>query len=214
MTKARAPEPRVRDLLLREQILCDPESGWEEFLQVHGPRIERILSRFDLSNEDREEVFQEVCQTLSKNNSKALAKWDPRLSTLETYLTVIVVNQARNFLKSSFHLQTTRKVSDCGEDGWIESLVERLETPARSVRDRIEESETIEALESILRRLVEDEKIHPKDRSIFLLRLHGISNKRIACLLEVEPSTVSSRISRLKRTLRNALNSSGIEWEI
>lgn len=207
-------ELHVRDLLLREQVLCDPESGWKDFLQYHGPRIERILSRFDLSKEDREEVFQEVCHTLSKDNSRALAKWDPALSALETYLTVIVVNHARNFLKSSFHLQTIRKISNCENDGWAEGLIERIECPARSIRTRIEESETTEVFASILCRLLDEGKIQPNDRSILLLRLHGFGNKDIGRLLEIEPSTVSSRISRLKRTLRNALHSGEIDWEI
>lgn len=189
----------------------DPKTGWDSFWQTYGPVIQAGIGRFRLSSEDTEDILQDVCERLFRDNFHLLRLWDPQRSSLATFLSVVVRSQCIDHLRSSFFKYTQKKhrigpgaeeatdplnlLEDCGED------------PSEFVH-RIQMSDILnQALEDLARQ----NHLKPLDRQVLVLRASGEKYKRIAELLGISESNAMTRFSRTKQELLRYLNGKKIE---
>jgi RNA polymerase sigma factor (sigma-70 family) len=202
------------DEILREAILSDPEEGWKRFLSHSGPFVRNLIGRFHLSKEDEEEVFQEVCHTLLKGDSRAIREWNPDICSFSHYLAVVVTRTTISFVRSAFHRYTREKMTVADEEQVAEAFLARLEDPTRSVRQRLQRLEEAEILVGVLDRLVSHKKIREADRQAVILRLYGLGISEIEKILGIPSSTLTSRLTRIKLSLQRALLDAGIRpWD-
>ena len=61
---------REQDVELIQRVLSNPSEGWEEFQAIYDRFLLKVTRRFDLAQEDEEEVYQEICLQLVKNDFK------------------------------------------------------------------------------------------------------------------------------------------------
>jgi RNA polymerase sigma factor (sigma-70 family) len=201
------------DQTLRDRILASPEEGWKVFWETYGGFIHRIIGRFDLSPEDSEEVSQEVCHALIKDDFKVLRIWNPGRCSLRGFLSVIAAHSVANFYRSSFHRFTLRKSNTSGNaeasDEHHSSLMEATFTAA----ERLYRAQVVGILRKSLDEWVSEEKLCPTDRNLILLRLQGLSFREISTLIGITTSYATVRFSRMKPLLRKRLEEAGIQPE-
>jgi RNA polymerase sigma factor (sigma-70 family) len=203
-------QTQVFNVGLRDRVLVDPDRMWSEFLDAHGETLRRVIRRYHLGREDQEEVFQEVNNTLVKNDYRTLASWDPEACSLVHYLTIIANRTAINFVKSRFHQEGQRTDGPHTTEKATSWLIETLEDPTCSARERLQRLQVIQGLKVALTRLVESEKIRETDWHLVALRLRGLTYQEIEGLVGLPKATVVTRLSRLKPVLREELIRSGI----
>jgi RNA polymerase sigma factor (sigma-70 family) len=212
MSDSTGPEARrQRDCQFVNGILADPHSAWPGFQIEYSRCIRRAVRRFHFSPEDEEEVFQEVCHTLVKDDYNALKAWNSESSSLCYFVSLIALRTAINFSKSRFHAFSNRKAFS------IEGLSERdpdslldLDRPTRTVRERLEAILIVEYLERELTRCVKEGKMKPEDRLLVSFRLQGHSLGEIAILLKIPVEHLRVRFFRLRPQLRSLLVKGGI----
>lgn len=205
MNRNRSHRNRQREEELRNGVLENREKGWKDFLAHFSPLIHSLIRRFHLSQEDHEEVFQEVSVNLSRNQSKALRDWDPDKGSLSNYVGVITVRTVQTFLKSRFHLESLRMQSGANWPDDPQEILDLLSHPTRCVREQIYRNQIMEILRGILDDLVTRGRINEDDRRLLRLRLQGQSFREIEEFLGIPVNTQTSRFSRLKPILVAAL---------
>lgn len=198
------------DLELLEHAISQVAGGWENFWTLHGPYIQRIVSRFRLDHHS-EDVVQEIAHSLVQNDFKKLKDWDPQRSSLRRYLTLISVSCTLNYIKSSkYRYQTLKLDSIDPATGGGESLGQFVDESADSPLERLERIQIVELLQGMLQEWVETEKIRPLDRDIVEYRLRGLTFKEIADVMGISLSQVTTRFTRVKPKLKKKLESVGI----
>jgi RNA polymerase sigma factor (sigma-70 family) len=210
MPQGPATRSRSFEEELRDSILKNPEQGWDQFFTTYGRLIRNLIWNFRLGEEDREEVFQELCHTLVKNGSKAIRDWDPEKGALTTYLSIITVRTAIRFIESGYHKYRGRVIPEHSLDpgGWnLHSILDRT---TRSAGERLHRLQVYETFKKVLSRLEQDGAISEDDRRLLTLRLGGLSYKEIEDLLGISVGTATRQFSRLKPILRRALSEAGI----
>lgn len=205
-------EIRARDLGLRQTILSSPDEGWGRFWLVHAEFIKGQIGRFRLSPEDAEEVFQEVSLRLTKDQFKLIKDWEPDRCSLRGFLSVIVTSTCLSFLRSGFHSYTKRKVALGPTEVRGSNLSDLILDSAPSPTDRLRRIELLSLFESRLEAWAQEHRIAPRDRQIVKFRLGGMSHGEIAEVLGMKPSNVAQRFSRLRHSLRRALEGAGINY--
>lgn len=195
---------------LRDNMVRNPDRGWERFLAAYGDLIRNLIWNFRLTQEDREEVFQEVCHTLVKEDSKAVREWDPDRGSLATYLSVITVRTSINFVESGFHKTQKRMIAESVGEGGYSNLQGIVDTTTRTAGERLQRLQVYDTFVRVLERLEQGGAIRSVDRRLLILRLVGLSYKEIEDLIGVSVGTATRRFSRLKPVLKEALKQVGI----
>ncbi|NUN95015.1 MAG: sigma-70 family RNA polymerase sigma factor [Candidatus Omnitrophica bacterium] len=209
---------RQRDIALRDLILSHPEEGWKAFLREYGGLLKRIIGRFDLSQEDREEVFQEINEHLVRQDFRAIRAWRPEVCGFPHWIAILTTNTAINYTRSSYHGFTKRKVDPGEMAGFLDDFLESRASRTRSVRDRLHRLEIIRTLDEILDKLVKEKRILEEDRRVLSMRAAGLTFAEIEELLGISPSLASSRLTRLRPTLKRVMREKGVtlsefSWE-
>ncbi len=201
------------DVDLRARVLASPEEGWKTFWEIHGGFLHRLVERLGLSIDDKEEVRQEICHALIKDDFKVLRTWDPERCSLRGFLSVIVAHTVTNFYRSGFHRFTLRRTGQSVGTDTNEELYTNLMEATFSVEERLYQAQVTGFLRKSLDEWVNEEKLSPTDRSLVLLRLRGLSFKEISTLIGITTSHATVRFLRLKPLLRKKLEQAGIRPE-
>ena len=151
-------------------------------LESHQRLIHKVCWAYAGSPEEREDLFQEIAVRLLS----AAEKYDPT-RRLSTWIYRIALNVAID----SHRKRRQRTKEQLGMDGDLE--------PA-SGRDPVV-TEQLRELRELLERQSE------VDRAILLLHLEGNSHREIGEVLGFSESNIGTRLSRLKATLRQSVQS-------
>lgn len=104
---------------LIQKVLTGDNSAALEFIKLAEPLVWGALFKYDqLSEEEREDLFQEVFLKLFNNNKKRIKLWKGK-SKFSTYLYMITMNTTLDYLKSAGYNRT--KNSKNSENIQIES---------------------------------------------------------------------------------------------
>lgn len=148
----------------------------------------KAMARIILDSEhDAEDVVQEALIKAYK----ALERFRGE-SKISTWLCRIVINQANDYVASSYKKKTVFLEECCD--------FERLKCLFSCVPDDIDDAPDRENL------LREIDLLPEKYRRVIRLRLSGLSYKQIALLLECSIGTVKSQLARAKSKLREKLS--------
>jgi RNA polymerase sigma-70 factor (ECF subfamily) len=121
---SRAPSPgrlfEIDDQALLQQVLRQDEAAWRELLRRFRGLIFRCigktLARFEanLSNEDPDEIYAEVCFNLLRNDMKKLRVYDPRRgSKLGSWIGLIAINTAYDHLRVTARWPRLDRIEGC-----------------------------------------------------------------------------------------------------
>lgn len=149
-------------------------------LSDYGPLVFRLVVRMVGRIEDAEEVCQDVfVKALTK-----IATFNPQKAALNTWLTRIAYNEAVNHLRRSTKDIIFSDFDDMGD--------EELDTPFDSQHDEM----TILLLEKAMKTLpVQDQTL------LSLFYYENMSLRDIAFVTDSKPTTVGSRLSRIRNRL-------------
>lgn len=86
---------------LIQKVLDNDNSAIIEFIKLAEPLVWGALFKYDqLSEEEREDIFQNIFLKLFSNDKKRIKMWQ-RKSKFSTYLYMITMNTALDYLKSA-----------------------------------------------------------------------------------------------------------------
>lgn len=152
----------------------------QRLLSDYGPLVFRLVVRMVGRIEDAEEVCQDVfVKALTK-----IATFNPQKAALNTWLTRIAYNETVNHLRRSTKEIIFSDFDDMGD--------EELDTPFDSQHDEM----TILLLEKAMKTLpVQDQTL------LSLFYYENMSLRDIAFVTDSKPTTVGSRLSRIRNRL-------------
>jgi len=163
-------------------VSVTPDHEWTlSVLEEHQRLIHKVCWVYADSPSDRDDLFQEIAVRLLS----AIRHYD-RTRTLSTWIYRVALNVAIDFDRK----RRRRRKMTLG-----------LEGDQQSTSD--EPRENAEQL-SELRRLLEQQT--EADRALLLLHLSGSSHGEIGEVLGISESNVGTRLSRLKKSLRESVS--------
>jgi RNA polymerase sigma factor (sigma-70 family) len=184
-------------------LSSDPEKGWSQFLAKYEAFLKVQIGRFDLSPEDKEDLFQEVCHRLVKEDFRIIRNWCPQQASFRRYLQVVAVSTCIAFLRARDHQTEKWRVHE-SEPFDLDRI---LSDPAPTPRERLERIELVESIQQHLDRATVDGRLSPESRLIVELRLRGASHAEAADYLGISEQAARKQFSRLKPRLRVFLES-------
>ena len=199
------------DETLRDLILSDPEKGWENFRLRFKAFLHSLIRRYGFSEEDTEEVYQEILLRLVKDNNKLLRAWDPARCSLRGYLGVVATSVSLNYLRSSFHRFTQRRVFPERTPGEPTELLDLVQDPAPSPAERLHRMDLASLFEKCIEEWSREGSLRPEDCLILGMRLSGLGQSEIARMLGTTPSNVGVRFYRLKKELKKRLKRANLK---
>jgi len=205
------PLSREKERELRDRVLADPHAVWGDFQREYDPLIRRLVQRFGIPPEDREEVYQEICHSVIKNDYRVLRVWDAESCSLRHFLAIVATNAAINFLRSAFHSYSRRKAASIDSDAGGVSPYLLLEDTTQSPLERLQRIQAVEVLEKGLSRWVQEGSVRREDRILISFRLQGMSFQEVAGAIGITPANARARFARLKPKLRRLLAGHGVD---
>ncbi len=172
--------------------------AWEEIVQRYNRRIFNICYRFTGSQDDAEDLAQEVFIKMYRT----LKSYDADKGSFMTWVATLT----RNLLVDHFRKSKQDRVTDsmdeplsASEDST--SVAERLEDLGPTPDARLQTRETQEMVQKAL------QKLSPELREAVILRdLQDMDYREIALALKVPEGTVKSRINRGRTELARLLS--------
>ncbi len=182
------------DMILVNKIKKGSQEAFEELVEKYESKVYHLALRFVKSQEDAEEVLQDVFVTLHRKLDLFQGK-----SAFSSWLYRIVVNAA--FMKLRKRRQD-RTVSV--EDLTPAVQQQYLEGDVHSY-DNYTDSFTINReLRDILQKAID--RLPEQYRSVFILRdVNGLSNQEVSEILQLSIPAVKSRLHRSRLMLRKKL---------
>lgn len=186
-------EKRVTDLQLVKQFCKGSIEAFEEIIERYESKAFNLSMRFVKSQEDAEEVLQDVFTTLYHKLHGFEGK-----SAFSSWLYRIVVNASFMKLRKRRQTPTTslEDIPNLSQHTSIEKemlLAERADTRtlAREIRETVEQA---------INRLPDEY------RSVFVLRdVDGLTNQEVGEILDLSVPAVKSRLHRSRLMLRKKL---------
>jgi len=182
----------TEEMLVERLRMKDPEAV-REFYEVYGARVRRVARQFVTSEQDAEEIVQDVVWTVYR-------KVDAYKGTTQLWGWVyrITQNAAR------MHLRSARRQPIPMEDSVVEAMMNEVELDATPVNPRPDHVvEHTMAVERLNRRLAH---LHPINRALFReVDLHGSSIQDTAASTGMTVSAVKARLHRVRSALREAV---------
>ena len=184
---------------LIQACLAGKAEGWDQFFDRYYASILQFLYRYDwgLSWEEARELTQEVFLSAIRNLPRFRGD-----CSLQTWLIRIAINRVRDYVeKRSAQKRGGGSVAislDTGTDEEAQPL--QIPSPEADPADQLIRSEEEQFLLEGL------EALDSKCRELLRLRYFaGLSYEELAQTLRLHPKTVSSRLSRCLRRLRNTV---------
>jgi len=164
----------------------DEQASFLSLIRTHDRLLMKVCWAYTNTSHDRDDLFQEIIGRLWS----AFAKYD-RNRKFSTWMYRVALNVAIDFRRRQ-------------QRRWPEaqSLDETQHSPQRSTRRDMHDE---------LRELLE--KQSEADRAILLLYLEGNSHREIGAVVGISESNVGTRLSRLKKSLRQSAKKSGSEYQ-
>lgn len=179
-----------QDLQLIERCLSGEEAAWEDLIKVHTRRVYAICYRFTGSNQEAQDLSQEVFLRVFRSLKSFRAG--------EGTFTVWLGRLTRNLLIDHYRRTRLDRSTDSIEDA-LPVLEEKTAMSARA-DGLLAGREASEALQGALQRL------SPELRETVILRdLEELEYKEIAQVLNVPEGTVKSRLNRGRAELARIL---------
>jgi len=166
------------------QSTNDEASMQRQIIQEHGQTVFSLVTKFVSCIEDAEEVYQDVFIKAFAN----LKTFDKSKASMRTWLCRIAYNESINYLKrKSVPLMY---VDDREVD--LESLGNKLTSLTMHQQDE----QTIQMIEQALQQLSNEELA-----IITMFYFDDMSIKEIAYITNSQPSTIGSRLYRIRQKL-------------
>lgn len=179
-----------QDLQLIERCLNGEEAAWEDLVKVHTRRVYSICFRFTGSNQEAQDLSQEVFLRVFRSLKSFRAG--------EGTFTVWLGRLTRNLLIDNYRRTRLDRATDSIEDA-LPVLEEKTAMSARA-DGLLAGREASEALQSAL------QKLSPDLRETVILRdLEELEYREIAHVLNVPEGTVKSRLNRGRAELARVL---------
>ena len=189
-----AREERQSDLELVRKSQAGCEEAFLELVERYTEKVQRLAMRITRSEQDAEDVVQEVFITLYTKLKSFQGK-----SAFSSWLYRVTSNAA--FMK----LRGRRKHAASSYEEMVETGA-----PMQSVRERSDTSDVdYLSVRHELRSLISQaiEALPSEYRSIFVLRdVDGLSNQEVGEVLGITVPAVKSRLHRARLILRKKLN--------
>ncbi|MCG3198740.1 MAG: hypothetical protein GHCLOJNM_03245 [bacterium] len=195
----------VEEQWIRDQVEVSREEGWSAFLQGFESFIRFRISLYRFSPEDAEDVFQEVCLRLAKDDSRLLREWDPNKAPLSGYLGVITSSVCLSFLKSAYYSYSRRKVSLSDTEWRRGEVYALLEDTAPTPEERLSRLERLERIETLLESWMRGRSLSAEDCLLVRLRIGGMSYREASNILGISLVNAKVRFHRLKEDLARFL---------
>ncbi len=189
-------DAHVAALLVRRCISGDA-AAWEEIVQRYHRRIYNICYRFAGSNNDADDLTQEVFIKMYRT----LNSYDVDRGAFMTWVTTVT----RNLLVDHFRKTRQERMTDSLDTASSDhedamALSERIPDRGPAPDSRVQTREAKEAVHQAL------QKLSPELREAVILRdLQDMDYREIATALKVPEGTVKSRINRGRAELARLL---------
>jgi RNA polymerase sigma-70 factor (ECF subfamily) len=189
-------DAQVAAMLVRRCVSGDA-AAWEEIVQKYHRRIYNICYRFAGSNDDAQDLTQEVFIKMYRT----LNSYDVDRGAFMTWVTTMT----RNLLVDHFRKTKQERLTDSldttssdHEDAM--PLAERIPDHGPAPDSRVQSREAGDTVHQAL------QKLSPELREAVILRdLQDMDYKEIATVLKVPEGTVKSRINRGRAELARLL---------
>ena len=179
-----------QDLELIERCLNGEEAAWEDLVKVHTRRVYSICFRFTSSNQEAQDLSQEVFLRVFRSLKSFRAG--------EGTFTVWLGRLTRNLLIDHYRRTRLDRSTDSIEDA-LPVLEEKTSISSRA-DGLLAGREASEALQAAL------QKLSPDLRETVILRdLEELEYREIAQVLNVPEGTVKSRLNRGRAELARVL---------
>ena len=179
-----------QDLQLIERCLNGEEAAWEDLIKVHTRRVYSICYRFTGSNQEAQDLSQEVFLRVFRSLKSFRAG--------QGTFTVWLGRLTRNLLIDHYRRTKLDRSTDSIEDA-LPVLEEKTALSARA-DGLLAGREASEALQGAL------QKLSPELRETVILRdLEELEYREIAQVLNVPEGTVKSRLNRGRAELARIL---------
>jgi RNA polymerase sigma-70 factor (ECF subfamily) len=188
MTTRRTDAELVKGVLKRE------ESCFEELLERYGSKVLNLAMRITRSQEDAEEILQDVFITVftklgSFEHKAQFSSWLYRVTMNSSFMKIRARNRRRTVSIDEIE-PTTRQ-------NWVGNRTEMFDVDLMSSRHELRE-----AIQSAV------EKLPDEYRAIFVLRdIDGLSNEAVSQVLQLSVPAVKSRLHRSRLLMREQLKS-------
>lgn len=188
MTTRRTDAELVKGVLKRE------ESCFEELLERYGSKVLNLAMRITRSQEDSEEILQDVFITVftklgSFEHKAQFSSWLYRVTMNSSFMKIRARNRRRTVSIDEIE-PTTRQ-------NWVGNRTEMFDVDLMSSRHELRE-----AIQSAV------EKLPDEYRAIFVLRdIDGLSNEAVSQVLQLSVPAVKSRLHRSRLLMREQLKS-------
>jgi len=186
MTTRRTDAELVKGVSERE------ESSFEELLERYGSKVLNLAMRITRSQEDAEEILQDVFITVfTKLNSfehKAqFSSWLYRVTMNSSFMKIRARNRRRTVSLEDVE-PTTRQ-------NWVGNRTEMFDIDTMSSRHELRD-----AIQAAVQKLPDEY------RAIFVLRdIDGLSNEAVSQVLQLSVPAVKSRLHRSRLLMREQL---------
>jgi RNA polymerase sigma-70 factor (ECF subfamily) len=187
------------DRELLASVLRREERGWSELVRRYRALIYRCISKVTgkyapyASNADTDEVFAEVLMGLLRDDMHKLRMYDPARGTkLGSWIGIIAVNSAYDFLRSSF-----RRPAGDRLDASYDPHAPYDRTPLDMLLDK----ERWSHLNTIL------DEFSAKDRRFLdLFYARGMEAEEVAAEMQISLKTVYSKNHKIRTHLRRCVD--------
>lgn len=191
-------EESTQNAALVKRCLGGDSTAWEEIVRSHNRRIYNICYRFTNSQDDAEDLTQEVFIKIYRT----LSSYDLEKGAFTTWISTIT----RNLLVDHFRKSKLDRMTDsmdastsAEEDGM--TLGDQIQDNTPSPDARVATQQTQKMVQQAL------EKLSPDLREAVILRdLQDMDYREIAAALRVPEGTVKSRINRGRTELARLLS--------
>lgn len=190
--------------LVRKYARDGDETSFEEIINRHADKVLGLALRITRSNEDAEEVFQEVFLTLTKKldtfrGESKFSSWLYRVTANAAYMHIRAQKKHENTL-------SLENYSPYDEKGTLMGKIRYKDWSSRPDLV-IFSKEATEIIEKSVNELPESYRV------VFHLRdVEGLSNEEVSKVLEISVPAVKSRLHRARLFLRDRLSDYFYEW--
>jgi RNA polymerase sigma-70 factor, ECF subfamily len=183
----------VTSLSLLGRAKENDQDAWQQVVHLYGPLVEKWCRRFNLSNEDTADVFQDTFSTVSRH----IVDFSPQRSaaSFRSWLKTIVRTRAIDHLR--------KKARHVDASGGTAAQMKIADLPDPFTEDSEEEDHADDAL--IVHRAMElvKSEFDPRNWSAFeQVALKGRSATEVAAELNVAAQTIRQANYRIRRRLR------------
>ncbi len=184
-------------------ILNEDAKAWDLFFRKYSSLLRSSINRtfrsysFHYASEDAEDAFSSLFLSLIDNNFKKFKQFQGRNGcSLSTWLTVVAVRHAIDYMRKQKKLFTTTTLEDADQ------IVDSADDGNRNVETVLMEQQISVALKKIIAGLT------PQEGQLFdLLYQHCLAPEEAAKALGVSVSALYTRKHRLNEKIKKIINS-------